>query len=148
MLQYGDFLQIAYPVTPKVAAEKQLNAILNKITNQGRAFDRRCEQLCNMAIPTYEIVNMMANTSYEKAVCQSDYYGSSYADLCVRIYKSSRVAFAYKNFVKIIDSDESSHDGFVYRWSNCVSTSTGPKEVVRPFLVSRNALTPRSLANR
>jgi len=123
-----------------VVAEKQVKAILNKMTKE--KFDRLSAQMCEIPVLSYEILTMMIGNVYEKAIDEPT-FGDMYGDLCVKL--SQRVQT--DSFVHIIQSDEepptedeeaspeadsgqSSHN-LTYRWSNDVSTNDA--EVVGPF---------------
>lgn len=121
-----------------VVAEKKVKALLNKMTKE--KFDRLADQMLEIPISSAEILTMMIDNVYDKAIDEPR-FGDMYADLCVRLSQSVQGT----EFVHIIESDEepptedgtsadvagesSSHT--VYRWSNDISTSDS--EVVGPL---------------
>jgi translation initiation factor 4G len=122
-----------------VVAEKKVKSILNKMTKE--TFDRLSAQMLEIPILSYEILTMMIDTVYDKAIDEPS-FGDMYADLCVRLSQSVQG----NKFVHIIESDEEppTEDGeaapdpndgstqnTVYRWSNDVSTSDS--EIVGPL---------------
>lgn len=126
-------------VSALVVAEKKVKAILNKMTKE--KFDRLSAQMLEIPILSYEILTMMIDFVYDKAIDEPS-FGDMYADLCVRLSETVQG----NKFVHIIESDEEppTDDGqaapaardestmhTVYRWSNDVSTSDA--EVVGPL---------------
>jgi len=120
-----------------VVAEKQVKSILNKMTKE--KFDRLSEQMLQVPIKSAEILRMMINNVFDKAIDEPS-FGDMYADLCVRLSQSAQAS----SFIHIIESDEEppTEDGAspavgesssytVYRWSNDVSTSDD--QIVGPF---------------
>ena len=121
-----------------VVAEKKVKALLNKMTKE--KFDRLSEQMLEIPILSYEILTMMIDNVYDKAIDEPT-FGDMYAALCVRLSQHVQG----NDFVHIIESDEEppTDDGetapepdgesgnTVYRWSNDVSTSDS--EIVGPF---------------
>lgn len=123
-----------------VIAEKQVKSILNKMTKE--KFDRLSEQMMGIPILSSEMLTMMIDNVFDKAIDEPA-FGDMYADLCVKLSHASKTS----NFVHIIESDEEppTEDGdvappadggessghTVYRWSNDLGTSDA--EVVGPF---------------
>ncbi len=130
-----------------VVAEKQVRAILNKMTKE--KFDRLAAQMCEIPVLSYEILTMMIGIVYEKAIDEPS-FGDMYGDLCVKLSQQVQT----DSFVQIIESDEEppTEDGesspeppsgqvsanSVYRWSNDVSTADS--EIVGPFLTPDECL--------
>ena len=119
-----------------VVAEKQVKAILNKMTKE--KFDKLSTQMCEIPILSYDMLTMMIHNVYEKAIDEPT-FGDMYADLCAKL---SQMAKQGTSFIKIIPSDEEpptdgeatmgeSSSYKVYRWSNDVSTTDA--EIVGPF---------------
>jgi translation initiation factor 4G len=123
-----------------VIAEKQVKAILNKMTKE--KFDRLSANMCEIPVLSYEILTMMIGNVYEKAIDEPS-FGDMYGDLCIKLSQQVQT----DSFVKIIESDEEppTEDGesspvtpseqssrnAVYRWSNDVGTTDA--EIVGPF---------------
>ena len=136
--------------TPLIVAEKLVKAILNKMTKE--KFERLAQQMIEIEILSYEMLTMMIENVYDKAIDEPS-FGDIYADLCVKLSETA------SSFVHIIESDEepptesgesatgaggdgrssaggggsgneASHNT-VYRWSGDVSTTDA--EVVGPF---------------
>jgi hypothetical protein len=121
-------------------AEKQVKGILNKMTKE--KFDRLASKMCEIPVPSYEILTMMIGNVYEKAIDEPT-FGDMYGDLCIKLSHQVQT----DSFVQIIESDEEppTEDGeitgvspsgessapSVFRWSNDVSTSDA--ELVGPF---------------
>lgn len=117
-------------------AEKKVKSILNKMTKE--KFDKLSSQMIEIPIISSEILTMIIENIYDKAVDEPS-FGDMYADLCYRLSQSAKVA----NFVHVIESDEEppTEDGSpssgessthtVYRWSNDVSTTD--EDIVGPF---------------
>ena len=123
--------------SPLVVAEKQVKAILNKMTKE--KFDRLAGQMIEIPIISSDMLSMMIDNVFDKAIDEPS-FGDMYADLCVRLSRSALVS----RIVHVIESDEEppTEDGsapksgessthVVYRWSNDISTSDS--EVVGPF---------------
>jgi len=124
-----------------VIAEKKVKSILNKMTKD--KFDRLSTQMIEIPILSYEMLNIMLENVYDKAIDEPT-FGDMYADLCVRLSQSVKGS----EFVHILKSDEEppseadpstdstpngaeSSSYVVYRWSNDVSTTDS--EVVGPY---------------
>jgi translation initiation factor 4G len=102
--------------------EKQTKSILNKITKE--KFDKLSAQICDIPILSYEMLTLVINLVYEKAISEPS-FSDMYANLCYRLSQMAKKG----TFIKIIESDE---DGSVsYRWSNDVGTSDA--EIMGPF---------------
>lgn len=122
-----------------VVAEKQVKAILNKMTKE--KFDKLSTQMCEIPILSYDMLTMMIHNVYEKAIDEPT-FGDMYADLCAKLSQMTKTG---TTFIQIIPSDEEppTEDGEaatstgesssykVYRWSNDVSTTDS--EIVGPF---------------
>jgi len=123
-----------------VVTEKAVKSILNKMTKE--KFARLSQQMVEIPILSYEMLTMMIENVYDKAIDEPS-FGDIYADLCVKL----SMAVTGSNFVHIIESDEepptegeaggqaapggeASHNT-VYRWSNDVNLTDS--EIVGPF---------------
>lgn len=118
--------------------EKQIKGILNKMTKE--KFDKLSNQMCEIPILSYEMLNLVIKLVYEKAVGEP-YLSDMYANLCYRLSQTVKMS----GFIKIIevsDEDPMAEPGndpmdyepsgsVSYRWSNDVATSDA--EIVGPF---------------
>ena len=126
--------------SPFIVAEKKVKAILNKMTKE--KFDRLSEQMIDIPLKSYEVLTMIIENVYDKAIDEPA-FGDMYADLCVRLSQS---ASSNASFIHIIESDEEpptenetndepqsgeSTSNPVYRWSNDIGTNDS--ELVGPF---------------
>lgn len=123
-----------------VVTEKAVKSILNKMTKE--KFDKLSDQMCDIKILSHQMLTMMINHIYEKAINEPS-FSDMYAELCVKL------SYTAKNstFIRIIESDEEppTDDGLneppgnqggssgspVYRWSNDVNTDDS--ELMGPF---------------
>jgi translation initiation factor 4G len=121
-----------------VVAEKQVKAILNKMTKE--KFDKLSTQMCEIPILSYDMLTMMIHNVYEKAIDEPS-FGDMYADLCAKLSLMASQQ-GTTTFIQIIPSDEEpptdgeaatgeSSSYKVYRWSNDVSTTDA--EIVGPY---------------
>lgn len=124
--------------SPKVVAEKKVKSILNKMTKE--KFDRLAAQMLEIPVISYDILKVMINNVYEKAIDEPS-FGDMYGDLCVKLSQLQN-----SSYIQIIESDEEppTEDGeaegsgqgqssnAVYRWSHDVNTADA--EVIGPFL--------------
>jgi translation initiation factor 4G len=117
-----------------------VKSILNKMTKE--KFDKLSDQMCEIKIVSHEMLTMMINHIYEKAICEPS-FSEMYAELCVKLSLTAKKSI----FVRIIESDEEppTDDGLselhgnqggssgnpVYRWSNDVNTDDS--EIMGPF---------------
>ena len=83
--------------TPLIVAEKLVKAILNKMTKE--KFERLAQQMIEIEILSYEMLTMMIENVYDKAIDKPS-FGDIYADLCVKLSETA------SSFVHIIESDE------------------------------------------
>jgi translation initiation factor 4G len=122
-------------------AEKKVKSILNKMTKE--KFDRLSTQMMEIPILSYEMLTIMIENVYDKAIDEPT-FGDMYADLCVRLSQTVKGSA----FVHILKSDEEAptegeasaqsipnggetSSYTVYRWSNDVCTTDS--EIVGPF---------------
>ncbi len=68
-----------------LATEKKVKRILNKMTKTN--YERLSQQICDMIIPSYEVLSMIISRVYEKAI-DEPFFGHTYADLCMRLSKN------------------------------------------------------------
>ena len=116
--------------------EKQMKSFLNKITKE--KFDKLSAQICDIPILSYEMLTLVINLVYEKAISEPS-FSDMYANLCYRLSQMAKKG----TFIKIIESDEDpmAEEGadysegvsgsVSYRWSNDVGTSDA--EIMGPF---------------
>ncbi len=95
-------------------------------------FARLSDQMCEIPIPSYEILVKMICLVYDKAIYEPS-FGDIYAELCIRLSLKAK----QNPFVHIIESDEepptedgvagvgdgTSSSNTVFRWTNDVNTS-------------------------
>mmetsp|Transcript_34001 Transcript_34001/g.49277 ORF Transcript_34001/g.49277 Transcript_34001/m.49277 type:complete len:818 (+) Transcript_34001:339-2792(+) len=103
--------------------EKKVKSILNKMTKE--KFDRLSQQMVEIPIESSQVLQVMINTVFEKAIDEPN-FGDMYADLCVLMAQSTDCS----QFVHMIHGESSSGDRY-FHWSSDISTTDA--EIVGPL---------------
>ena len=125
-----------------------MKSLLNKMTKE--KFEKLSDQMCEIKILSHQMLTMMINHIYEKAIYEPS-FSDMYAELCVKLSHSAKKS----SFLRIIESDEEppTDDGLhemdsnqggssgnpVYRWSNDVNTDD--PEIMGPFQSPEECIT-------
>jgi len=110
-------------VSAVAITEKKVKSILNKMTKE--KFDRLSQQMVELPIESSQVLQVMINTVFEKAIDEPN-FGDMYADLCVLMAQSTDCS----QFVHIVHGESSSGDRY-FHWSSDISTNDA--EVVGPL---------------
>ena len=112
-------------VSAVAVTEKKVKSILNKMTKE--KFDRLSVQMTELSIESSQVLQVMINTVFEKAI-DEPWFGDMYANLCSMMAQNTDCS----QFVHLIHGESSSSSGDQYfHWSSDISTTDS--EIVGPL---------------